>query len=70
MKKHTYIIATVITVLLLGLIAFQYNRNHELKRQYDIAIQNNKAYESQFDVIQEENRVFQFTIEQLEVLND
>lgn len=68
MKNITNII--IIIALLVGIIALQSIRLDKQTKKYDIAIQNNKAYESQIDVIQEENKVFQFTIEQLETLND
>ena len=69
MKKIYIIIVAIIAVLILGVVV-QTVRVNEKSREYEIAMQNNKAYESQLDVIQEENKVFQFTIEQLEVLND
>lgn len=67
--KTKLIIAAIIT-LLIGFIGIQSVRLHNEKKKYDTAIQNNKAYESQLDVLNEENKVFQFTIEQLEYLND
>lgn len=68
MKKYTYIIIAL--VILCGFGIFKSIEYSKLSRKYDIAIQNNKAYESQLDVIQDENKIFQFTIEQLEILND
>lgn len=69
MKKIYIIITVIIAVLILGVVV-QTVRMNEKSRQYEITMQNNKAYESQLNVIQEENKVFQFTIEQLELLND
>ena len=60
----------IVIALLVGVIIFQSVRLNNRTKQYEVAIQNNKAYESQLDVIQEQNKVFQFTIEQLEILND
>ena len=68
MKKYTYIIIAL--VVLCGFGIFKSIEYSKLSRKYDIAIQNNKAYESQLDVIQDKNKIFQFTIEQLEILND
>lgn len=68
MKKIINVI--IIITLLVGVIIFQSVRLNNRTKEYEIAIQNNKAYESQLDLMQEENKVFQFTIEQLEVLND
>lgn len=68
MKKYIYIIIAL--VILCGFGIFKSIEYSKLSRKYNTAIQNNKAYESQLDVIQDENKVFQFTIEQLEILND
>lgn len=70
MKNKIIIILLAILLVLCGFGIFKSLQSNNLRKQYEIAIQNNKAYESQLDVIQEENKVFQFTIEQLEVLND
>lgn len=70
MKKYLIIIVIIIAVLLTGTIAFQSVRIGKIKNQYYTAVQNNKAYESQLDLVQEQNKVFQFTIEQLKQIND
>ena len=70
MKKYIYIIAIAIVVLLAGFGLVQTMRYSNAMQQYDIAVQNNKAYESQLDLVQEQNKVFQFTIEQLKQIND
>lgn len=68
MKKYIYIIIALVILCWFGIFkSIEYSK---LSRKYDIAIQNNKAYESQLDVIQDQNKIFQFTIEQLETLND
>lgn len=64
------IILVSIIVLLIGVITFQYAKTNSIKKDYDIALQNNKAYESQLDIINNENKVFQFTVEQLKYIND
>lgn len=64
------IILVSIIVLLIGIITFQYAKTNSVKKDYDIALQNNKAYESQLDIVNNENKAFQFTIEQLEYIND
>ena len=66
----TKLIIAAIIALLIGFIGIQSVRLHNEKKKYDTAVQNNKAYEGQLDVLNEENKVFQFTIEQLEYLND
>lgn len=68
MKNITNVL--IIIALLVGVIIFQSVRFNNRTKQYEVAIQNNKAYESQLFELNEENKVFQFTIEQLEVLND
>lgn len=68
MKKIINVI--IVIALLIGIVIFQSVRLNNKTKEYEVAIQNNKAYESQLDVLKEENRVFQFTIEQLGVLND
>lgn len=68
MKQITNII--IVIALLIGVIIFQSIRLDNRTKKYKVAIQNNKAYESQLGLIQEENKVFQFTIEQLKALND
>ena len=68
MKKSIIII--IIAALLVGMLAFQSVRLNKAKKEYNIAVLNNKAYESQLDLLQEENKVFQFRVEQLEWLND
>lgn len=70
MKNNIIIILFAILLALCGFGVFKTIQSSNLRKQYDIAMQNNKAYESQLDVVQEENRIFQFTVEQLEILND
>lgn len=70
MKDKIILVLAVIIIALCGFGVWKTIQTQNLHKQYDIAVQNNKAYESQLDVIQEENRLFQFTVEQLEVLND
>ena len=67
-KKVLYALITIF--LLVGAIILQAIRYGNLNDRYDISIQNNKAYESQLSTIKEENKVFQFSIKQLEYIND
>jgi hypothetical protein len=67
-KKVLYALITIF--LLVGMILFQAIRYGRLNDRYDISVQNNKAYEAQLSTIKEENKVFQFSIEQLEYIND
>lgn len=70
MKDKIIIILLGIILGLFGFTIFKSIQSNNFHKQYDIAMQNNKAYESQLDSTQEQNKVFQFTIEQLEVIND
>lgn len=56
MKKTLSIF--VVFALLIGGIIFQSVRLNNKSKEYEIAIANNKAYENQLDVIQEESKVF------------
>jgi len=63
MKDKIIIILLAVLLGLCGFGIFKSIQASKIRKQYDIAMQNNKAYESQLDVIQEENRIFQFTVE-------
>ena len=60
----------IIIALLVGVVIFQSVRLNNRTKEYEVAIQNNKAYESQMNILNEENKVFQFAIEQLEYISD
>lgn len=67
MKKYIWI---VVLALIGGLIVFgvlMYSNNQKLNERYEIAVSNNKAYEAQ---LTQERKAFQFTVEQLQYLND
>lgn len=65
--KHIKIFA--IFLLVIG-IAFLYNKNQRLQSDLDIAISNEKAFIAENSSLIDKNRVFQFTIEQLNYYND
>lgn len=67
-KKVLYALITIF--LLVGMVLLMSIRYGNLNDKYDISVQNNKAYEVQLSTIKEENRMFQFSIEQLEYIND
>ena len=48
----------IVIALLVGVIIFQSVRLNNRTKEYEVAIQNNKAYESQMDILNEENKVF------------
>lgn len=70
MKNKIITILLGIILGLFGFTVFKSIQSSNFHKQYDIAMQNNKAYESQLDSTQEQNKIFQLTIEQLEVIND
>lgn len=70
MKDKVLIVLAVIILALCGFGIWKTIQTQDLRERYDTALQNNKAYESQLDVLNEENKVFQFTIEQLEYISD
>ena len=67
-KKVLYALITIF--LLVGVILCLSIRIGKLNDKYLVSVQNNKAYEAQLSTIKEENKVFQFSIEQLRYIND
>lgn len=65
MKKNIiFVIVLLVVIVCVGMLV---RSNNNLKNQYQIAIANNKAYESQ---LTEQKNVFQFTVNQLNYIND
>lgn len=67
--KLKIIIISIIAALL-ALFVIQSIRYDNVRQQYQTAVQNNKAYESQMNTLNQENKVFRFTIQQLSYIND
>ena len=61
-------------VILVGLLAVStytlYNRNQDLKEEISVSMSNQKAFIAENSSLKEENRVFKFTVEQLNYYND
>ncbi len=61
-------------VILISLLAVSthtlYNRNQDLKEEISVSMSNQKAFIAENSSLKEENRVFKFTIEQLNYYND
>ena len=61
-------------VILMSLLAVStyilYNRNQDLKEEISVSMSNQKAFIAENSSLKEENRVFKFTIEQLNYYND
>ena len=64
-------IGIVILISLLTVSTYTlYNRNQDLKEEISVSMSNQKAFIAENSSLKEENRVFKFTIEQLNYYND
>ena len=69
-KKYIRIGVIVLTSLLAVSTYTLYNRNQNLKEELAVSISNQKAFIAENSSLKEENRVFKFTVEQLNYYND
>lgn len=69
-KKYIRIGVIVLISLLTVSIYTLYNRNQDLKEEISVSMSNQKAFIDENSSLKEENRVFKFTIEQLNYYND
>lgn len=69
-KKYIRIGAIVLTSLLAVSTYIFYNRNQNLKEELSVLMSNQKAFIAENSSLKEENRVFKFTVEQLNYYND
>ena len=69
-KKYIRIGVIVLTSLLAVSTYTLYNRNQDLKEEISVSMSNQKAFIAENSSLKEENRVFKFTIEQLNYYND
>lgn len=71
MVKKYIRIGIVILISLLAVSTYTlYNRNQDLKEEISISMSNQKAFIAENSSLKEENRVFKFTVEQLNYYND
>ena len=71
MVKKYAIIGVVTLVSLLAISTYiLYTNNQKLKEEISISISNQKAFIAENSSLKEENRVFKFTVEQLNHYND
>lgn len=70
MKTKIIIFLSIIILGLCGFGVWKTIQASNLREEYSVAVQNNKAYEDQLQVTNEQNKVFQFTIDQLQYIND
>ncbi len=69
-KKYIRIGVIVLTSLLAISTYIFYNRNQNLKEEISVSMSNQKAFIAENSSLKEENRVFKFTVEQLNYYND
>lgn len=69
-KKYIRIGVIVLTSLLAISTYTLYNRNQDLKEEISVSMSNQKAFIAENSSLKEENRVFKFTVEQLNYYND
>ena len=69
-KKYIRIGVIVLTSLLAVSTYTLYNRNQDLREEISVSMSNQKAFIAENSSLKEENRVFKFTIEQLNYYND
>ena len=71
MAKKYIRIGIVILMSLLAVSTYTlYNRNQDLKEEISVSMSNQKAFIAENSSLKEENRVFKFTVEQLNYYND
>ena len=69
-KKYIRIGIVILTSLLAVSTYTLYNRNQDLKEEISVSMSNQKAFIAENSSLKEENRVFKFTVEQLNYYND
>lgn len=71
MVKKYIRIGIVILVSLLSISVYTlYTNNQKLKEEISVSMSNQKAFIAENSSLKEENRVFKFTVEQLNYYND
>ena len=71
MVKRYISIGIVILISLLAVSTYTlYNRNQDLEEEISVSMSNQKAFIADNSSLKEENRVFKFTVEQLNYYND
>ena len=70
MAKYIKIIIAVLVVSLSIGSYILYTKNQSLKEELSISVSNEKAFIAENSSLKDENRVFKFTVEQLNYYND
>ena len=68
-KYIRIIVSALLVSLAIGSYVL-YNKNQSLKEELSISVSNEKAFIAENSSLKEENRVFKFTVEQLNYYND
>ncbi len=69
-KKYIIVGVFVILTMLCANTYMLYNSNQKLKEELYISVSNEKAFLVENNGLKDQNRAFQFTVEQLEYFND
>ena len=69
-KKYINIFKITILVILIGISFYYFNAYRTTLDDLKLATSNAKAYASELDSVKTENRVFKFSVEQLQYYND
>lgn len=69
-RRYIMIIIAILMSLLAVSTYILYNRNQDLKDEISVSMSNQKAFIAENSSLKEENRVFKFTVEQLNYYND
>lgn len=71
MIKYICIIVVILIVSLsIGSYIILYTKNQSLKEELSISVSNEKVFIAENSSLRDENRVFKFTVEQLNYYND
>lgn len=68
--KHVKSLITILLLLSLFSNYILYNRNQDFKEEVSVLMSNQKAFIAENSSLKEENRVFKFTVKQLNYYND
>ena len=69
-KKYIRIGIVILVSLLSISVYILYTKNQSLKEELSISVSNEKAFIAENSSLKDENRVFKFTVEQLNYYND
>ena len=69
-KKYIRIGIVILVSLLSISVYILYTKNQSLKEELSISVSNEKAFITENSSLKDENRIFKFTVEQLNYYND